>query len=352
MAMFKGLEGLVARMEDDATPVDETTVDVEVRVAEEVEEAATVIEEATSIVADAEASDAAAEEVESLESFIASVKKYGVTQQGMELMNMGGALSAFSGIALPAAESLDGAGRNHDAAQMVIAACEGAISKAWEAVKKFFINLWNKIKTMFAWLVNKLSSMESAVKRSKESINDVTALDPAKVKAKELKTLKVADYTKYADAIMASVAAFQDFDKTGKLTGSADLTALGLAVKDGKIENSEKGAIEVQSMKLSASGWTLEFAKGDAFTQATKLTALARALPKSAAAAKTLCDAGIAGAESMAKSGAEEADKENLKKLREGGASIAKLAGKLAGKCMTCPRVYITACAALKACAK
>lgn len=361
MSLLKGLEGLSARMEDEQeTVVEETTVDVEVRVAEEVEAETAISEEATAIVEDAAASDDAAEEIEALESFVASIEKYGLTQQGLELMNHKGALAAFSGRALPAVESLDAAGRNHEAAQETLAALEGAISRGWEAVKKFFKSIWDRIKGWVSALVNKVASMEGAIKRSMESVKGVE-FDSAKAAEKTVKFYPVATFKTMSSATLnagttlvklnAANAANADYVKKEFGPKAKDLSDIGITIGDKKVEVDAK-SVAPAPIKLSESKWTPSNCE-DAFTNARLCASNLRELPKFAAAFGKMCEAGIAAVTSMSASSTEKVDpKEKVEIIRANVSMVSNISTAVVARTLSISRMYIGICAAVKSCSK
>lgn len=359
MSFLKGLESFQARMEEDAV-VEETSVDVEVKVAEEVEAATQIVEEATSVVTDAEASDAAAEDVEAVEHFIASIKKHGLTQQGLELMNRNGILEAISGVALPAVESLDSTGRNHEAAQAALEASEGIIKKSWEAIKKFFKGLWEKIKALWAKFMSYITSWESSIKKAKEALPE--AIDAKKAKDKDVTTLKYATFQIVCDGVMTVTEGLassigspekKDVVKDYFKKKENGMIAIGLKFEGDDLVQADK-APESSSMKFAASGWDLDKLKSGGFKGAQDTVAALRGIKDFPAAFGKACDGGIKMADSLAKSSGKEHDeklKGELEALRGNVAMSSKIAAKVAARATIVPRAYISACAAAKACA-
>lgn len=359
MSFLKGLESFQARMEEEST-VEETSVDVEVKVAEEVEAATQIVEEATSVIADAEASDAAAEDVEAVEHFIASIKKHGLTQQGLELMNRNGILEAVSGIALPAVESLDATGRNHEAAQAALEASEGIIKKSWEAIKKFFKGLWEKIKALWAKFMSYITSWESAIKKAKDSLP--TSIDPKKAKDKDATILKYAQFQVVCDGMQEVVGGLaeglgdhtkKDLVKDHFKKKENGMIAVGLKFDGDDIVAADK-APEATSMKFAASGWDLDKLKGGGFKGAQDTVAALRGIKDFPAGFGKLCDGGIKIADSLAKSSGKEHDqkmKDELDNTRANASMASKVAAKVASRASIIPRAYISACAAARACA-
>ncbi len=359
MSFLKGLESFQSRMEEDAV-VEETSVDVEVKVAEEVEAATQIVEEATSVVTDAEASDAAAEDVEAVEHFIASIKKHGLTQQGLELMNRNGILEAVSGVSLPAVESLDATGRNHEAAQAALEASEGIIKKSWEAIKKFFKGLWEKIKALWAKFMSYITSWESSIKKAKDSLP--TGIDPKKAKDKDVTTMKYSTFQQVCDGVQAVVEGLEgalsdpikkdsvkDFFKK-KENG---LIAIGLKFDGDDLTQSDK-APESSSMKFAATGWDLDKLKGGGFKGAADTVASMRGIKDFPVAFGKACDAGMKIADSLSKSSGVEHDqkkKDEMENMRGNVSTASKVAAKVAARSSIVPRAYLSACAAAKACA-
>lgn len=359
MSFLKGLESFQARMEEEST-VEETSVDIEVKVAEEVEAATQIVEEATSVIADAEASDAAAEDVEAVEHFIESIKKHGLTQQGLELMNRNGILEAVSGVALPAVESLDATGRNHEAAQVALEASEGIVKRSWEAIKKFFKNLWEKIKGLWAKFMSYITSWESSIRKAKDALP--AAIDTKKAKDKDVTTLKYATFQVMCDGIMAVTEGIasptgapdkKDVVKDFFKKKENGMIAIGLKFDGDDLTQSDK-APEATSMKLGASGWDLDKLKNGGFKGAADTVAALRGLKDFPAAFGKACDAGIKMADSLAASAGKEHDekmKDQLDAIRGNVALASKVAAKVASRAGIVPRAYISACAAAKACA-
>jgi len=360
MSFLKGLESFQSRMEDE-TSVEETSVDVEVKVAEEVEAATQIVEEATSVIVDAESSDAAAEDVEAVEHFIASIKKYGLTQQGLDLMNHKGILEAVSGMTMPAIESLDATGRNHEAAQVALEASEGIVKRSWEAIKKFFKGLWEKIKALWAKFMSFITSWESSIKRAKDSLPD--AIDAKKAKDKEVSTLKYDKYQYMCAGVITISKELLNIKDTGKAsdkdavkswfkTNDTTMLALGLKFEDDSVTVADK-ALENENVKLSASGWDVAKLKGDGFKMAADVVSVLRSIKDLPVAFGKFCDFGIKAAESLAKStGTESGEKKDeIENIRNNVSTLSKIAAKVASRSGIVPRAYISACAAAKACA-
>lgn len=358
MSFLKGLEAFQARMEEEEVASQETSVDVEVRVAEEVEEATSIVEEATTIINDAEASEVAAEEVEALEHFVASIKKHGLTPQGLELINHKGALEAFSGMTLPAVESLDATGRNYEAGQEATEAGEGAIRRAMTAIKQFFINLWNRVKALAAKFVTYVTAFEGSIARSKKSVEGVE-MDAEKAGKKTVgmsqATLKsMADsYSKVCKGNFDSNTAKTENGVIKMVEGKAtDLTTIGLELKDGKLTTITPPAVteKKEALKLSESGFT-PASCASMYNDIAEAVKNMREVGKFAKVIESICKMGEAAANSASKSNGTDA-KEEVKILQKNAGDASKIFGVLASKGGVIPRAYITACAAVKACDK
>ena len=355
MSFLKGLESFQARMEEDAV-VEETSVDVEVKVAEEVEAATQIVEEATSVIADAEASDDAAEDVEAVEHFIASIKKHGLTQQGLELMNRNGILEAISGVALPAVESLDSTGRNHEAAQAALEASEGIIKKSWEGIKKFFKMIWEKIKGLWAKFLSYVTRWEASIKRAKESLP--AEVDKKKYDDKKASLLTAAKYAELGEAVVATSDSLSKYSgvktpsKDAVKSDFPDSTIGKLGLKwDGDSLTSSDNKPEAKEEKLGTIGWSLDYAKVKGFEVAVNAVKAMRGMSGFAAAFGKSCEAGMKAADSAAKSTGKPEDEETVKVIRANVSAASKVASKVASVGTIVPRTYISACAALKACA-
>lgn len=358
MSFLKGFEQFQHRMEEDMPSSEETTVDVEVKVAEEVEAATAIVEEATTVVEDAVSSDEAADDVEAVEAFGASVRKYGLTKQGLELMNYKGMLELCSGVALPAVESLDDTGRNHVAAQAALEAEESFIKRSWEAIKKFFKGLWEKIKTLFDKVVSYITPFEKSIVRARDSVKGVK-IDPKKEDDKKFSLLKVEDFTKLIDAsergmaLIKNSSSFVNADPkedavTEAMTAEKNMAELGLEVKDNKIVIVDK-PLKPESLTLKGSGWSPQEVEGN-FEKVKGLVGSLRTAKDAGAAVGKICAAGIKETDSLAKSGGDK-EKEKVKALRKIASDVTKLAGKVVSRGMIVPRVYISAAAACRACA-
>lgn len=356
MSFLKGLESFQSRMEEDAS-TEETSVDVEVKVAEEVEAATQIIEEATSVIADSESSDAAAEDVEAVEHFITSIKKFGLTQQGLDLMNHKGIMEAISGVSLPAAESLDATGRNHEVAQVVLGAAEGIVKKSWDAIKKFFKMIWEKIKGLWSKFMSYVTSWESSIKRAKESLP--SAVDQKKYDEKKASLLSAAQFGTATSAINLVSLSLSKWASSGKADtkdavkndfSDAELGKLGLKW-DGDGLTSSDTKLEAKEEKLSAHGWTLDYAKNGAFVTAAKAISSMVGMKGFATGFGNACSAGIKEVESLDKSNGKDTDKEKVEIIRKNVAAASKVAAKVASAGGIVPRTYISACAALKTCA-
>ena len=363
MSLLKGLEGLSARMEDEqeATPVtEETTVDVEVRVAEEVEAEVETTEASTAIVEDAESSDDAVEEIEALESFIASIEKYGLTQQGLELMNHKGALAAFSGHVLPAVESLDAVGRNHEAAQATMEALKDSIGRGWEAIKKFFKSIWDRVKGWVAAIINKLSFMETAVKRSLASVKGVE-MDSAKADAKKVKFLNVTNFASLAQAtksvcndinsLKPAQADNANYVKTSFGDGGKNLSDIGITLSDNTVKLSDKGLKVTEAVTLSSTKWNAKACE-DKYAAVQAVTAEMRKLSGFGSAFGKMCEVGISEINSLTKSNTEKVDpSEKIKIIRSNVSLVSQIATKAITRALAIPRMYIGICAAVRSCA-
>ena len=356
MSFLKGLETFQSRMEEEQqTQVEETSVDVEVRVAEEVEAATQIVEEATSIIEDAEASDAAADDVEAVEHFMASVRKHGLTQQGLELMNRGGIFEAVSGVALPAVESLDATGRNYEAAQVALEAGDGIIKRGYEAVKKFFKMIWEKIKGLWTRLMALVRGWETVIKKAHAALPE--SIDDTKFKEKSATLLSKDKFSAAAKAVIAITKNLEAWvgsrpeekDAVKRDFKDADLAALGLKW-DGSNLGTTEAKFAPEEQALSASGWTLEHAKGQGFKDAAGAVSATAATKDFASAFGKVCNIGSKMVESAAKSAGESADKEKADNVRKNVSDASKIAGKVASQTGVIPRAYVSACAALRAC--
>lgn len=367
MAMFKGLESLKARMEEEAPSSEETTVDVEVRVAEEVEEAATVVEEATTIVEDAKASDDAAEEIEALEHYAASIKKHGLTPQGLELMNYKGSLEAFSGRMMPAVEGLDAVGRNHEAAQVALEGIKDSLKKAWDAVVAFFKNIWEKVKAFFAKIKSYLTKWESSVRAAKEALKGIE-LDPEKVKESKFKLIgkdKLGEMLVSGSTILASINKLSPSQAAGSKTYVKDqlgikaeqLKVYGMKFnEDGDLVafDEKEDALEFKETTIGEAGYDVATLEG-LYDRITRFLADVRKNEGFVAAFGQLCQAGIKEAQSLSSARDEKVSDETKAKvdnLRAAASSASKLSGKIYGKLGTVFRAYIAACGAVRSCKK
>lgn len=359
--MFRGIEKFETRMEDQDPQAEsqETTVDVEVKVAEEVEAATSVVEEATSVIEDAAASDEAAEEVEALEHLQSVLKTHGMTPGLMAVINRDNKLSMYSGVALPAVESLDGVGTNHDAMQAAMEAADGMMKKAWEAIKKFFKSIWEKIKSLWAKLMNMLTSWESSIKRAKESLSGIT-IDQKKFNEKKVKLLKTNAYEATGTAVSDAFAVLDSATKS-RATENAVVSALskkstvlvplGLKLSDGQLSTIEDSKyLNPEEKPLKSLGWTIDYAIGAGFKVATNAVSDIRGGKGAISSFEALCQEGIKKTESVQKSQGDSSEKKSVSNLRKNASDASKLFGKITSKASLVPRTYIQACAALRAC--
>jgi hypothetical protein len=358
--MMRGLEGLNARMDDAESTADETTIDVDIQVADRTEEASSIVEEAASVVADADAADSAADDIEALEHMYTVLKDHGLQPGVLAIINRGDALARFSGRPIPAVESLDATGRNHNEAQMAMEAISDSIRKGWEAVKKFFKSLWEKIVALAAKVRNMFTSFASAIKRAKESLSEVNSIDDKKASDKKFSLLKKGQFVSFAGAVSAGIDAVKSADAgkaegtdgyVASLLGSDKIEPLGLK-RDGDSITTVEKPLATDSMTLKDSEWDLAFAKGDGFKTAQLIVGGLAEYPSSVKSFKNLCDMGIKRASALEKSGEakNDDDKKAIDRLRKAGSELSKVATKVASRGSLVPRAYISACAALRAC--
>jgi hypothetical protein len=357
MAKF-AFEHLNARMDDDAG-ADETTIDVDIQVADRTEEASSIVEEAATVAADAEASDDVAEEIESLEHMRSVIQQHGLTPGMMALINRDNRLSIVSGRSLAAAESLDATGRNHSEAQAAMEAISDTISKGWEAVKKFFRKIGEKIKALWGKIMDFFTSWETSIKRAKERISGIT-VDAKKAGEHKAKLITPKDHNDLGEACKTILKTLNSENSASKLLEKKDyftdafsdatLKPVGLKRDDGVLVAAD-GALEAKEMSVTESGWTVEYAKGKGFELTSTLVASIRTGKKMISVVDNLVKAGIAAAESAEKSsGADGSSKETVTIARKNASDFSKLVGKVAGRATFVPRAYVTACGALYAC--
>jgi len=357
MAKF-AFEHLNARMDDDAA-ADETTIDVDIQVADRTEEASSIVEEAATVAADAEASDDVAEEIESLEHMRSVIQQHGLTPGMMALINRDNRLSLVSGRSLAAAESLDATGRNHSEAQAAMEAISDTISKGWEAVKKFFRKIGEKIKTLWGKIMDFFTAWETSIKRAKERVSGIT-VDAKKAGEHKAKLIKMKDHTDLSEACIDILNSLMNETSMGKAIEDKDhfvnmipdktLKPAGLKRDDGILVAADN-ALEAKEMSVKESGWTVDYAKGQGFERTAGLVAMIRTGKKMISVVDNLVKAGIAAAESAEKSvGTNGMSSELATIARKNGSDFSKIVSKVAGRATFVPRTYIAACGALYAC--
>ena len=343
-----------ALMQDGEGENSETSVDVEVRVEETVEEATAISEEATSVVETAEVSDDVVEEVEAAEALGKTIEKHGLQPGLMEYANVD-YIGQIAGKVMPSVESLDATGRNPEAAQAALEAIGDMVSKGWAKIKEFFKMIYEKVKALVAKAVNFFSKYEGAIRRSKESLKDIE-VDSKKMNEKTAKLMTYKEFEKLAGGVTGFTAKLETaitdkgLAKLVSLDNSDDMKAMGVNQdKEGKVSVREK-AVGMSEMKVKASGWTKELCEGDGYKAAEKAVAAMRQLPKLVTAMDSLCKAGIAAAESLSKSRGEK-ESEKVKELQKAASLGSKGIAVVASRAGTAPRAYIAACAAVRACA-
>ena len=354
--MFTGIESMQARFEEDATST-ETAVDVEVRVAEEVEEATAIAEEATDIATVSEEATQVVEEAEALESWAASIQKYGLTAQGLDIMNYKGKLAAISGVMMPGSESLDLTGRNHEAAQVVMEGIKDTMKKAWEAIKKFFITIWEKIKGFFAKIMTWITAWERSCKKAYESIKDIE-VDDKKLADKKVKLMSASTLDELAVFVGKFVNIGEDVDATLNSISTKHQEILGIKKKS-------DGEIEVTSPKTfdEASLTTLKYnAKylSDKYAVIRDYLGNMRVMQKISKNIESLTKTGVAKAESLIKSGdlnksddkSTAALKEDVKTIQKDTKKLVKMVSSIGSRMSIVPSTYVKACAAVRSCKK
>lgn len=353
MAKF-AFEGLNARMEGEDT-ADETTIDVDIKVADRTEEASSIVEEAATVAADADAADDVAEEIESLEHMRSVIQQHGIQPGVMALINRDNRLGLVSGRSLAAAESLNATGRNHSEAQAAMEAISDTIAKGWEAVKKFFRNLGDKLKTLWGKVLNYFTSWESGVRRAKESIASVT-VDPKKAAEHKAKLVKVKDYevlathvTKVIDVLLQGKSNMKTKDAFANKATDAELKVIGLKREDGVLVSVE-GAKVLDEMTVKASGWTVDFANDTGFKAASGIVEEIRGSKSLIKEIEAIAANGISAVETAMKMGDSSSKKEEIEILRKNASDFAKMMGKVSSRAAIVPRAYIAACGALRAC--
>lgn len=357
MAKF-AFEHLNARMDDDAA-ADETTIDVDIQVADRTEEASSIVEEAATVAADAEASDDVAEEIESLEHMRSVIQQHGLTPGMMALINRDNRLSIVSGRSLAAAESLDATGRNHSEAQAAMEAIGDTISKGWEAVKKFFRKIGEKIKALWGKIMDFFTSWETSIRRAKERISGIT-VDAKKAGEHKAKLISMKDHIDMTEACQMILSELIDKNPSPNELMTKDhyvnktpadvLKMIGLKRDDGVLVAAD-GALEAKEMNVKESGWTVDYAKGAGFNTTAQLVAFIRSGKKMISVIDNLVKAGITATESAEKStGTSGAAKEEVTILRKNASDFSKIVSKVASKSTFVPRTYVAACGALYAC--
>lgn len=340
-----------ALMQDGEGENSETSVDVEVRVEESVEEATAISEEATSVVETSEVADGVVEEVEAAESLGKIIEKHGLQPGLMEYANVD-YIGQIAGKVMPSVESLDATGRNPEAAQAALEAIGEMVSKGWAKIKEFFKMVYEKVKALVAKVVNFFSKYEGAIRRSKESLKDIE-VDKKKEAAKTANLMKYADFTTLSKGVTEFTVKLEKMitnKKSVNVADTSEIKAMGIdSDKDGNLTVREK-AVGMSEMKLKASGWTKEVCEGDGYKAAESVVAAMRQLPKLASAMDSLCKSGIAAAESLAKS-RDEKESEKVKELQKAASAGSKGVGVVSGRAGIVPRAYIAACAAVRACA-
>ena len=187
MRALEKFQRLAMENEESATNT-ETSVDVAVKVAEEVE-AESQLAESIAVAEDAiEVSEEAAEDTEQLEMWEDSIRQHGVTPQGLQLMSFRGILSSLAHRDLPAAESLSSIGRNPEAEQIALEAVQNAQKGYWQTLKNFLKTIWEKIQAAISWLMQRFSSWEGNLKKMGAALSKLT-IDDAKLREKKVKIM-------------------------------------------------------------------------------------------------------------------------------------------------------------------
>lgn len=233
----------------------QVSAEVEVKVHDDNEEEQTLLDEVETIEKLTEVAEQVTEATTVAAELRANIIENGLSPQAYTIARMFIPFDKIVGATLPAVEAMDTTGRNYEAAQMVITACEAMENSWWEKIKTFFKNLWQRIKDMYDRFFNSTAKLQKSVGAISQQLKNVdrNSVDASKIECSgTLYTVK--DFEK----------AVQLLDKMYKATHNSE------DVWESFTKNHANNSVT----NLSDAGYTLDsVSSGSAYREITKLLA-------------------------------------------------------------------------------
>lgn len=378
--MFTAIESHRVRMDEEDGANTETTVDVEVAVAQSQDEQAEMDKSVHEVEEMVDESDAGAANAEEVEMMISVIKKYGLSKSTLAIINYNNGLARASGRALPAVESLDSTGASHSQTEAVLESLGDTLKGWYEAIVKFLKNIWQKIQDLFRWVMSKIVSYKGTIGTLKGKLDNIQSIDEEKMKDKKANSMPVDkfqtlgkslnDLFDKAGSIFTHMtnpnvdpirlesaegreAAMKDFEKEI----SNDLGVIGFETKDnGDIKGNAKDAPELKNEKLTDHKWDKPaLIKEHALV--SQIVAKLEKFPSIQKGIKTAIDATEKEAKALTTMGAikDEAAKTAKGKVEYKRQMVAfgtRLSNKMVQRSGELARAWINAASAVIACAK
>ena len=195
------------------------------------------------------------------------VQMFGVTKQMLHLVNANGQLSSAIGLTLPHYESDDEAEDitmdDVPEAEVVVEGLGEAVTKAMDAIKKFFKTMWEKIKVFFKNIFVLSSRLKKNITALKSRLSG--KVDEEKFKDMKATAISFKDFEEALTVIDVAITAIdagsKNISEEGKLNINNINPALALCGKriaqdQGKYEMKSEKAPEYTEQNLATAGWT------------------------------------------------------------------------------------------------
>lgn len=179
------------------------------------------------------------------------IKKYGLSDQFLDLINYKNRLSTLSGIDISGSSQ-----------EVVLGAIEGIIGDAWKAIVNFFESIWKKIKSLFGSSASRNATREDKLIAGlkAEMKNKFGETDHHKVATLKFTLLKLKEMEKVYELFIKAA----DFIADEPLNGNKDLssviskqdlkTYLGIDITDSGVDLIEP--IQPEERTLKEAGFT------------------------------------------------------------------------------------------------
>jgi len=130
-----------------------------------------------------------------------------------------------------------------------------------------------------------------------------------------------------------------------------ELSDIGIKLKGEDVSVGPKATTGTK-MKLSTSKWTPETC-ADTYEVARLCASNLKELPKFASAFGKMCESGIAAINSLSATDKDKTTAEDaVKRIRNNVSMVSKVATAVVSRTVVIPRIYISACAAVRSCSK